>query len=302
MQEAVLPGAEKRHRQHLPFLGLSAHRRGGQALCHRPLPQGRDGAEAARTAAHPVGQTRLPGHARGGHRPRDQQSPRDHRGLLRGAPRPGPRQVAYRHPGVRGLSRVSQDDPQRDLPVQEQSSRACSSSRGRPAAPSARSTSTSSSRKCSSCSSTGQRDSSTRIELNLNRDVPKIYADAGSLRQLLMNLLLNAIYFTPEGGSIFIKTEPDDTSQEQGVKGCQSRIRLSVRDTGTGIPGGPHRQDLRPLLHHQARWRRYRTWPHDLSQDRGRARRHYRCGKRTRKGRDLHHHSADDLMQGLKKE
>jgi signal transduction histidine kinase len=76
------------------------------------------------------------------------------------------------------------------------------------------------------------------IELNLNRDVPKIYADAGSLRQLLMNLLLNAIYFTPEGGNIFIKTEPDDTSQEQGVKGCQSRIRLSVRDTGTGIPGG----------------------------------------------------------------
>jgi two-component system NtrC family sensor kinase len=74
------------------------------------------------------------------------------------------------------------------------------------------------------------------IELNLNRDVPKIYADAGSLRQLLMNLLLNAIYFTPEGGNIFIKTEPDDTSQEQGVKGCRSRIRLSVRDTGTGIP------------------------------------------------------------------
>jgi signal transduction histidine kinase len=74
------------------------------------------------------------------------------------------------------------------------------------------------------------------IELNLNRDVPKIYADAGSLRQLLMNLLLNAIYFTPEGGNIFIKTEPDDASQEQGVKECRSRIRLSVRDTGTGIP------------------------------------------------------------------
>jgi len=70
----------------------------------------------------------------------------------------------------------------------------------------------------------------------LNRDVPKIYADAGSLRQLHMNLLLNAIYFTPEGGIIFIKTKLDDTSQEQGVKGCRSRIRLSVSDTGTGIP------------------------------------------------------------------
>ena len=42
------------------------------------------------------------------------------------------------------------------------------------------------------------------LELDLNRDIPKIYADAGSLRQLLMNLLLNAIYFTPPGGSISI--------------------------------------------------------------------------------------------------
>src|SRR5512143_851370 len=48
------------------------------------------------------------------------------------------------------------------------------------------------------------------IELDLNRDVPKIYADAGSLRQLMMNMLLNAIYFTPEGGSICIRTETDD--------------------------------------------------------------------------------------------
>jgi two-component system NtrC family sensor kinase len=75
------------------------------------------------------------------------------------------------------------------------------------------------------------------IELNLNRGVPKIHADAGSLRQLLMNLLLNAIYFTPEGGSIFIKTEQEDTPREQEGDGCPRRVRLSVRDTGAGIPG-----------------------------------------------------------------
>jgi len=75
------------------------------------------------------------------------------------------------------------------------------------------------------------------IELNLNREVPKIYADAGSLRQLVMNLLLNAIYFTPEGGSIFIKTELDDALPEAAGVACPDRIRLSVRDTGAGIPG-----------------------------------------------------------------
>ncbi len=74
------------------------------------------------------------------------------------------------------------------------------------------------------------------LVLNLNRDIPKIYADAGSLRQLLMNLLLNAIYFTPEGGSISIRTAEDDPTREDGRVTCPSRIRLSVSDTGAGIP------------------------------------------------------------------
>ncbi len=74
------------------------------------------------------------------------------------------------------------------------------------------------------------------IELDLDREVPKIYADAGSLRQLMMNLLLNAIYFTPEGGGILIKTEPDDASRDADCSVCPSRIRLSVSDTGAGIP------------------------------------------------------------------
>jgi two-component system NtrC family sensor kinase len=66
------------------------------------------------------------------------------------------------------------------------------------------------------------------IGLSLNRGLPKIYADAGSLRQLLMNLLLNAIYFTPEGGSIRIATGTDE--------GATDWIRMTVSDTGTGIP------------------------------------------------------------------
>jgi len=67
------------------------------------------------------------------------------------------------------------------------------------------------------------------LSLTLNRDLPKISADAGSLRQLLMNLLLNAIYFTPEGGSISISTGPDGAENAGG-------IRLAVQDTGAGIP------------------------------------------------------------------
>lgn len=64
------------------------------------------------------------------------------------------------------------------------------------------------------------------LSLDLDRDLPKLRADAGSLRQVLMNLLLNAISFTPEGGTIRITTGPDSGG----------RIRLAVSDTGIGIP------------------------------------------------------------------
>jgi two-component system NtrC family sensor kinase len=74
------------------------------------------------------------------------------------------------------------------------------------------------------------------IELDLDRDVPKVHADAGSLRQLLMNLLLNAIYFTPEGGSISIATEKDESEDRGRFANCPTRVRLSVTDTGAGIP------------------------------------------------------------------
>ena len=74
------------------------------------------------------------------------------------------------------------------------------------------------------------------IELTLDRDVSKIYADAGSLRQLLMNLLLNAIYFTPVGGWHLHYNRTGQRSAESRFNGCSNRVRLSVTDTGTGIP------------------------------------------------------------------
>jgi signal transduction histidine kinase len=73
-----------------------------------------------------------------------------------------------------------------------------------------------------------------RIDLRLTRQLPKIQADAGSLRQVLMNLLLNAISFTPEGGSITIATEAATGPARPGGAGGGA-IRITVRDTGVGI-------------------------------------------------------------------
>ncbi len=74
------------------------------------------------------------------------------------------------------------------------------------------------------------------IELRLNRDLPKIYADPGSLRQLFMNIIINSIYFTPEKGSIIIRTGEDGDAISGGSDPGRGRIRVSISDTGRGIP------------------------------------------------------------------
>ncbi|HXX57683.1 MAG TPA: GAF domain-containing protein [Thermodesulfovibrionales bacterium] len=72
------------------------------------------------------------------------------------------------------------------------------------------------------------------LELRLNRDLPKIAADPGSLRQLFMNIIINSMYFTPEGGSIVIETCTDES---RGVKTEIDTVTISISDTGIGIPG-----------------------------------------------------------------
>lgn len=52
-----------------------------------------------------------------------------------------------------------------------------------------------------------------------------VWADAARLRQVLYNLVGNALKFTGEGGSISIRADPLDDS-----------VRISVLDTGIGIP------------------------------------------------------------------
>ena len=55
--------------------------------------------------------------------------------------------------------------------------------------------------------------------------LPKALADQGRLEQVLVNLIDNAIKYTPDGGEISITADAID-----------SAIRISVRDTGVGIP------------------------------------------------------------------
>jgi len=66
-----------------------------------------------------------------------------------------------------------------------------------------------------------------------------IEADEDKLGQILLNLLSNAIAYTPEGGSVTVKAcavSPADAGQAPD----EERVRIEVIDTGIGIP----RKDL----------------------------------------------------------
>jgi PAS domain S-box-containing protein len=58
-----------------------------------------------------------------------------------------------------------------------------------------------------------------------------IYSDESRLRQILINLVGNAVKFTHDGGQITIKTEFERGSGENTIN-----LKLSVMDTGIGIP------------------------------------------------------------------
>jgi len=54
---------------------------------------------------------------------------------------------------------------------------------------------------------------------------PPVMADFGQLQQVFVNLVVNAIEATPEGGRITIRSSLDDSGW----------VRVSVQDTGCGI-------------------------------------------------------------------
>ncbi len=68
-------------------------------------------------------------------------------------------------------------------------------------------------------------DAKVKLMVQLPPELPPLAADEGRLKQVIRNLLTNAIKFTPEGGQVTIRGE---------TRG--SRVEISVCDTGRGIP------------------------------------------------------------------
>lgn len=73
------------------------------------------------------------------------------------------------------------------------------------------------------------------IEIDLDPAVGLINADRGMVGQILMNLIVNARDAMPDGGQIFLTTEPFHLDGGNGDLDSGDYVSLSVRDTGSGI-------------------------------------------------------------------
>ena len=71
------------------------------------------------------------------------------------------------------------------------------------------------------------REKGIRLDLDMNAGPELVLADRDRLFQVILNVMDNAVKYTPEGGSISITSRP---SSEPGM------AELVVSDTGVGIP------------------------------------------------------------------
>ncbi|CCG40605.1 Putative two-component sensor histidine kinase, classical system [Magnetospirillum molischianum DSM 120] len=89
---------------------------------------------------------------------------------------------------------------------------------------------------------------SIRLTVALPSSVPRLRADSRRLRHVLLNLVANAIKFTPAGGSVTIRV----TVGPEGMG-------FHVEDTGIGIPAEYHGKVWQPFFQSDAQHAR----PHD---------------------------------------
>lgn len=85
------------------------------------------------------------------------------------------------------------------------------------------------------------RQAAARKDLTLlaemSRNVPRLSADARTVRQILLNLISNAIKFTPDGGTVITSAEMNENRE----------VVLRVSDTGIGIPEHDLQLVLKPF-------------------------------------------------------
>ncbi|MGE3334372.1 MAG: sensor histidine kinase [Rhodospirillaceae bacterium] len=77
-----------------------------------------------------------------------------------------------------------------------------------------------------------------RLEIQVDEDLPEVLVDARKINQVLLNLISNAVKFTPADGKIQIKSR----------RAADGGVELIVADTGSGIAPDELAEVLKPFV------------------------------------------------------
>jgi signal transduction histidine kinase len=73
-----------------------------------------------------------------------------------------------------------------------------------------------------------------RLDFDLDVALPRVVASADQIRQVLLNLMLNAQQAMPEGGTLFVTTRVSHGADPEFL--MSDSVQIQIRDTGNGIP------------------------------------------------------------------
>ena len=85
------------------------------------------------------------------------------------------------------------------------------------------------------------KDKQIKFSLELSPDISQIQADEDQVRQILMNVIINAIQAIPKEGEVKIKTE-------KALLGGESAVKLIIKDSGIGITEKDFNQIFDPFF------------------------------------------------------
>jgi signal transduction histidine kinase len=81
------------------------------------------------------------------------------------------------------------------------------------------------------------------VRLDVAEPVPPVDADSGQIRQVIYNLMFNALDVLPDGGTVQVRV-----SAESAAEGRPPRVVIRVEDTGPGLPVGLENQIFDPFV------------------------------------------------------
>jgi len=84
------------------------------------------------------------------------------------------------------------------------------------------------------------------LSLQLNEQVPPLQGDEDKLAQVMVNLLSNAVKYSPNGGTLLVKSQLEEQS-----------VHVQVQDHGTGIPAAALEKLFTPFYRVESTSSRY---------------------------------------------